>query len=154
MDQVPPRPVPVGERTGGEVMVQRYDTDEFEGTIPHDDGDWVAYSDYTALEQRCEELERERDELIQNKNEIMEQIKRPIFIGNYVLRNWDREKIVHLCNHLMGDHYQQLEADNALLRKRIAIIEDLWATGDDYVITHINEVRTALMRCVELKEGE
>ena len=42
---------------------------------------------------------------------------------------------------------------NALLRKRLKPIEALWDKGDDYVIANIDDVRTALLTCMDLKEG-
>jgi len=53
-------------------------------------------------------------------------------IRAHILRNWPRDQIVKFCNHLMGDHWQQLEAENAELTQRAEKAEALLekAKGD------------------------
>lgn len=54
-----------GENDGEGMMVQRYEPSDLEiiGMRRDDDGDYVDYSEYAALEQRCRELEAENAEL-------------------------------------------------------------------------------------------
>lgn len=86
-----------------------------------------------ALEQRCKELEQEKQSFIEHHEAQME--------------DWKQER-----DELL-QKVQQLDAENAELRKRLEPIEALWNKGDDYVITNIDDVRTALLTCMDLKEG-
>jgi hypothetical protein len=109
-------------------MAQRYELPAVLARLPEvRKYTFVLDKDYVALEQKVKELEDEN--------------RRLKFISDADNR-WKLE-----------EDNAFLQADNILLRKRLEPIEALWDKGDDYVIANIDDVRTALLTCMDLKEG-
>lgn len=115
------------------MTVQRYEVfQKWENLNPDEYGDYVLYSEYAALEKRCAELERERDEL---KEKLDKVLNGPVWY-------W-------------VDVAEEYEAENAMLRKRLEPIECAWSTKSNYLAEEFIDVMyEAIEKAMELKEGD
>lgn len=121
-------------------MVQRYQpkiVDRGDGQkdfdfVEDDNGDYVLFADYTALEQKNAELVEKVEELEKRRESYAE------LIGGFA----SRDKLI-----------DKLQADNALLRKRLAVIEEIYEHGQHRTVSYI-QLWQAIEKVMEMKESE
>lgn len=166
-------------------MVQRYKPDELEmiGMHPESDGDYVDYEDYTALEREMDELQAkviEQDDKLckaEKRLEVACHVKADDKVGFdfAVLDKIDslereRDKVRNIVKFLeerlrhyykvMEKRYnriEDLESENALLRKRLEPIEAAHREYEEYpssAIVKRDAYDKAINRCMKLKEEE
>jgi hypothetical protein len=123
---------------------------------------------YLALEKRCEEAERERDEL---RDELETMRLRLAACGVAALTNTEesrRAQMIDISNPYYSASYQdvlnaveremKLRADNATLRKRLEPIEEWWDRNCSEYIRKKHQkwdasMYEAIEKAMELKEG-
>lgn len=98
--------------------------------------------DYAAIEKRCEEAERERDK-----------------VRNIVKFLEERLRHYYKVMEKRYNRIEDLESENALLRKRMEPIEEVYANwyeldGEEPSVQICKDLMEAIKKCVELREAE
>ena len=149
-------------------MVQRYDPylDRDEDSVfsaimvLRENGDYYHRDDYAALEQRCRELMQEIVELEAAQDRfptVSDYENMRDDLDKSEARCKEVAKIYELSVKIAISKNEALEAENALLRKRLEPIEAAYNTYKEYPTSAIvkrDAYDKAINQCMELKDGE
>ena len=142
-------------------MVKRYEPDDLEiiGMRRDDDGDYVDYSDYAALEQELHMI----DELLARRPALADFDTRVDKIAHAINTASQRDALERerdMWSGIAADQDVQLakySRDNALLRKRLEPIEAAYKEYKEYPLSAIvkrDAYNQAINRCMENGEGK